>query len=120
MNKCAKTFMDIIAWQKGYELVLKIYKLTINFPKNEEFGLKSQIRRAVISIISNIAEGFKRRGLADRLKFYNQAETSLEEVKCQSLISHDLNYFTDSEFQDVFNLMNETGRILNGWIKNQK
>lgn len=75
-----KTFKDIIAWQKAYELTLGIYKNTMAFPRNEEFGLKSQIRRASVSIISNIAEGFKRNGKKDKLRFYNQSEFSLD--KC--------------------------------------
>lgn len=119
MNKCIKTFRDIIAWQKAYDLTLKIYKYTNKFPKNEEFGLRSQIRRASISIISNIAEGYKRNGKKDRIKFYNQAETSLEEVKTQSLISYDLDYFKTKEYQDLNEMQDEAGRVLNGWIQSQ-
>ena len=64
-----KTFKDINAWKKAYELTLLIYKSTANFPRNEEFGLKSQIRRASVSIISNIAEGFKRSGAKEKIYF---------------------------------------------------
>ena len=114
-----KTFRDIIAWQKSYQLTLKIYQYTGSFPKSEEFGLKSQIRRASLSIISNIAEGFKRTCLGDRLKFYNLAEASLEEVKCQTLLSHDLTYFTSEQFKELVFLEEESGRVLNGWIRSQ-
>ena len=115
-----KTFKDIIAWQKAYQLTLLIYKYTADFPQNEEFGLKSQIRRASISIISNIAEGFKRKSLKDRLCFYNRGETSLEEVKCQSLLSNDLKYITQIQYSELEKLQDETGRVLDGWIKSQK
>jgi len=73
-----KTFKDIIAWQRAYALTLQIYQNTRNFPREEDFGLKSQIRRASVPVISNIAEGFKRKSYKDRMNFYNMAETSLE------------------------------------------
>ena len=72
-----KTFQDIYTWKKGYKLTLKIYEATKNFPKSEAFGLKSQLRRAAVSCISNIAEGFKRLGAKDSLHFYNYSQASL-------------------------------------------
>ena len=115
-----KTFKDVIAWQKAYQLTLLIYKYTRNFPKNEEFGLKSQIRRATVSIISNIAEGFKRNGKSDQLRFYNTAQSSLEEVKCQIMLSYDLGYFENSKYVELDKLSDEVGRVLYGWIQSQK
>ncbi len=115
-----KTFKDIIAWQKSYELTLEIYKLTANFPKSEEFGLKSQIRRAAVSVISNIAEGFKRLGIKDRVHFYKISESSLEEVKCQSMLAHDLGYLDSTNYTELSKLEDRTGKILRGWIKSQK
>ena len=88
-----KTFKDIIAWQKGYELTLLIYQLTAKFPKSEEFGLKSEMRRASVSYISNIAEGFKKHSMKEAVHYYNRSEASLEEIKCQSMLSRDLDYF---------------------------
>jgi four helix bundle protein len=114
-----KTFKDIIAWQKGYELTLNIYKITANFPKNEEFGLKSQLRRAAVSVISNIAEGFKRRGNKDQLRFYNQSQASLEEIKCQLMLSNDLSYMTNEKYKNLDKMADENARILYGWIQSQ-
>ena len=115
-----ETFKDVIAWQKAYQLTLLIYKYTVIFPKNEEFGLKSQIRRATVSIISNIAEGFKRNGKNDQLRFYNTAQSSLEEVKCQIMLSYDLGYFEKSKYIELDELSDEVGKVLYGWIQSQK
>lgn len=71
MGGAARTFEDLIVWQKGHALVLEIYKVTADFPKEEIFGLTSQLRRAAVSITSNIVEDFNRNGHADKLKFYN-------------------------------------------------
>ena len=94
-----QTFKDIIAWKKAYELTLLIYRQTSDFPKNEEFGLKSQLRRASVSIISNIAEGFKKISVKEKLYFYQISECSLEEVKCQSMLACDLNYFEKDVYE---------------------
>lgn len=115
-----KTFKDIIAWQKAYQLTLLIYKYTRDFPRNEEFGLKSQMRRAAVSVISNIAEGYKRTHLKDKIKFYNQAQSSLEEIKCQLLLSFDLHYLELGKFRETDQLADETGKVLYGWIESQK
>lgn len=113
------TFKDILAWKKGYELTLEIYKLTAYFPRSEEFGLKSQLRRAGVSLISNIAEGYKKRTPKDRVYFYRVAEGSLEEIKCQNILALDLNYFSQEQYSKLASLENETGKILSGWIKAQ-
>jgi four helix bundle protein len=115
-----KTFKEIFAWQKGYALCLLTYKDTLCFPKNEEFGLKSQMRRSAVSIISNIAEGFKRAGMKDGIQFSNYSEASLEELKCQTMLAHDLGYLDNGTFETIEHLQNETGKVLCGWIKSQK
>lgn len=115
-----KTFKEIIAWQKGYELTLFIYKITSDFPRSEEFGLKSQLRRAAVSIISNIAEGFKRKSLKDALVFYNRSESSLEEIKCQVMLAYDLGYLDFESYKNLQHLQNETGKVLCGWISSQE
>jgi len=115
-----KNFKDIIAWQKSYQLTLLIYKYSKHFPKNEEFGLKSQIRRASVSIISNIAEGFKRKGIKDQLRFYNQSQSSLEEVKCQMMLAHDLRYLEYEKYSELSHLSEEAAKVLYGWIKSQE
>jgi len=120
MGNKVTTFQDIVAWKKAHELTLFVYKITDCFPKCEEFGLKSQIRRAVVSIPSNIAEGFKRKSKIDSSHFYNMAEASLEEVKYQLLLSRDLKYILNEEYEIASNLASETGRILFGWLKSQR
>lgn len=117
MKNFAMTFKDLLAWRKSYELTLAIYKLTSFFPPNEEFGLKSQMRRAAVSIISNIAEGFKRNGKNDQIRFYNMAETSLEELKCQSMLSCDLKYITSEQYKILQVVEDESGKLLNGWVR---
>jgi four helix bundle protein len=115
-----KTFKEIIAWQKGYKLTLLIYKVTSGLPRSEEFGLKTQLRRAAVSIISNIAEGFKRKSFKEALHFYNRSESSLEEVKCQTMLAYDLGYFKLQIYEELAHLQNETGKVLCGWIYSQK
>ncbi len=75
-----RTFEDLLVWQKAHVFVLCVYSLTEKFPKNELFGLTSQLRRAAVSIPANIAEGFKKQGTNDKLRFYNIAQGSLEEI----------------------------------------
>lgn len=77
----ARTFQDLIVWRKAHELALRVYTFTTGFPKHETYGLCSQMRRAVVSVPANIAEVFRRRGKADKVRFMNTAEGSLEE--CQ-------------------------------------
>lgn len=115
-----KTFKDIIAWQKGYELTLLIYKLTTHFPKEELFGLTSQLKRACVSYISNIAEGFGRQGLKEAIHFYKMSRGSLEEVRCQLLLSMDLNYCTPAQYEKLEKLCETCSKTLNGWICSQK
>lgn len=100
MNEAAKTFEDLKVWKKSHELVLDIYRTTRQFPKDETFALTSQIRRAAVSTPSNIVEGFNRRGKADKLKFYNYSEASVEEVRYQLLLAHDLEYADTRALQD--------------------
>lgn len=114
------TFRDIIAWQKAHELVLSVYAVTKSFPRNEEFGLTNQIRRAAVSIPSNIAEGYKRKSNRDSLHFYNIAEGSLKELKYQVLLARDLNYMDKKDYEQISTLADETGRLICGWIKSQK
>lgn len=114
------SFTDLTVWKKGHQLVLNIYKITKKFPKSESYILVDQMRRAVTSITSNIAEGFGRRTLKDRMRFYYQAQGSLTELKDQLLISKDLNYLEKEEFDLVARLANEVHQLLQGLIQKSK
>jgi four helix bundle protein len=92
METSSKSFRDVIAWQKAHAFVLEVYRVTEAFPKAEIYGLTSQFRRAAISIPANIAEGFKKRGRADKLRFYNIAQGSIEECQYYLILAHDLRY----------------------------
>lgn len=113
------SFTEIVAWQKAHQLVLHVYEVTEKFPKSEMFCLLPQMRRAAISIPSNIAEGFKRRGKKDSNHFYNIADGSLEELKYQLFLSKDLKYLSMSEYEKFVEQTDEVGRVLSGWSKSQ-
>ncbi len=100
-RESSKKFQDLEVWKKAHQWVLKVYPLTKTFPKDEMFGLTSQLRRAAISVPANIAEGFKRRNLQDKAKFYNIAQSSLEECRYYLILANDLN------FAKCDNLLNE-------------
>ena len=110
----AKTFQDLIVWQKAHAFVLSIYKSTKNFPKEELYGLTSQFRRAAISIPANIAEGFRKMTRPDKHRFMNIAQGSLEECRYYLILSKDLGYL------DTGNLMKqleEVSKLLNAYAK---
>ncbi|MBC7195805.1 MAG: four helix bundle protein [Deferribacterales bacterium] len=101
-----------IVWQRAHELVLKIYEITKGFPKDEQFGLTSQIRRAAVSIPSNIVEGKARGSNKDYNRFLMMARGSLEEVKYQMLLAKDLNYIDENTYIEIYNNMDEVGRLV--------
>jgi four helix bundle protein len=105
----AKTFQDLIVWQKAHHFVLAVYRLTSEFPKNETYGLTSQFRRAAISIPANIAEGFKKRSRADKARFMNIAQGSIEECRYYLILAHDLEY---GDTQGSLAQLDEVGRLL--------
>ena len=88
----SRTFEDVQLWRKAHAWVLAIYRFTEAFPKHELFGLTSQLRRAAVSVPANFAEGFKKRGLADKIRIYNIAQGSLEECRYYLILARDLNY----------------------------
>lgn len=95
----AKTFEDVEVWKKAHQFVLGVYRLSEVFPKHELFGVTSQLRRAAISIPANFAEGFRKTGKADKLRFYNIAQGSLEECRYYLRLVSDLNYATTNELR---------------------
>jgi four helix bundle protein len=92
-----KSFQELEVWQRAHQLVLAVYRVTKEFPPEEKYGLGSQMRRAAVSVPANIAEGFKRRGKAEKIRFYNISEASLEELKYYLILSRDLGYIADTE-----------------------
>ena len=111
------TFTKLKAWQKAHALALAIYKVSADFPVVEQFGLTSQIRRAAVSITSNIAEGFNRFSPADKAHFYQMAVGSCGELQSQLLIAKDLGYMPADRFQKLAANSVEVHRVLNSLIK---
>jgi len=111
-----KSFEDLIVWQKSHRLALEIYKITKDFPKEEKFGLVSQMRRAAVSIPANIAEGFKRRGIKDKINFYNTSQSSLTELQNYLILTRDLKYISSTILNQINNHIEEIGKMLNGLI----
>lgn len=112
-SMAARSFEDLLVWQKSHDFVLEIYKLTSLLPKEELFGLVSQMRRAAVSIPANIAEGFRRSGKQDKLRFFNIAEASIEEVKYYLILAEDLKY---AETQELRGRLAEISRLLWGYM----
>jgi len=110
----AKTFEDLLVWQKAHSFVLAVYRLTEAFPKHEIFGLTSQFRRAAISIPANIAEGFRRRGASDKARFYNIAQTSVEECRYYLILVRDLGY---ADIQEANSIIQEVSKLLEAYSK---
>ncbi|MEK7496555.1 MAG: four helix bundle protein [Patescibacteria group bacterium] len=115
-----KSFTDLKAWSEGHLLVLMIYQNVNNFPSTELFGLISQLKRASVSITSNIAEGFSRQTYADKVHFYTMALGSLTEVQNQLLIARDVKYLTNKQFQDIARQSVEVHKLINGLLKKSK
>lgn len=115
-----RSFTDLNTWKEGHLLVLAIYKMTKLFPSDENFGLINQIRRASVSITSNIAEGFSRNSNKEKIQFYYTALGSLTEVQNQLLISRDLEYIDSSLFKEISQKTVTVSKLLNGLIKSVK
>ena len=113
----AKDFRDLLVWQKAHAFVLGVYKYTNDFPKSEVYGLSSQFRRAAVSIPANIAEGFVKKGTADKLRYYNIAEGSLHECKYYLILTKDLGYITKNELTEQ---LEEVARLLGAYSQKIK
>ena len=107
-----RRFNDLIVWQKAHQFVLNTYNFTARFPKEETYGLTSQFRRAAISIAANVAEGYAKKGKADKLRYFNISQGSLEECKYFLILARDLNLNEDPVMD---NLPEEVSRLLNSY-----
>ena len=105
-------FEDVVAWQKAHAFVLLVYKYTRQFPDDEKFGLTSQFRRAAVSIEANIAEGYKKLGKNDKLKFYNISQGSIEECRDYIILARDLEYITPEMFNNLYQAIEDASKFL--------
>lgn len=112
-----QTYKDLIVWKKSIELTMKIYQVTANFPSEEKYGLISQMRRSVVSIPSNIAEGFARRNPKENAQFINIAYGSATELETQIIISKELQFIKESEEKNIDNLLEEVMKLLYNYRK---
>jgi len=115
-----RTFTDLKSWQEAHKLVLIVYKLTKSFPKEELFCLVPQMRRCVISISSNIAEGFSRQSYKEKIQFYSIAQGSNTELQNQLLIARDIDYLKSDDFENAATQSVQVHKLLNGLIKKSK
>lgn len=113
----SQSFEQLLVWQKAHQYVIAIYQITKQYPKEELFCLVSQMRRAAISITANIAEGYIKIGLKDKLRFYNISQGSLEETRNFIILSQDLGYIDCKDKDELNNQAAEVSRLLNGYCK---
>ena len=118
----SQSFEDVIAWKRAHAFVLSVYKVTKGFPDDEKFGLTSQFRRAAVSIEANIAEGYRKIGKQDKLRFFNISQGSLSECKDYIILARDLVYINMEQYQELWQSSEEVSRLLisysNGIINN--
>ncbi len=112
--KASARFEDLVVWQKAHQFALAVYRLSRTFPRHEVYGLSSQFQRSAVSIAANIAEGFKKRGTADKLRFYNIAQGSIEESRYYLILARDLECGDVSELSI---LLAEVSKVLNAYSK---
>ncbi len=110
----AKSFEDLIVWQKSHALVLAVYRDSMDFPKSEMYGLRSQLRRAIVSVPANIAEGFRKRSKPDKARFLNIAQGSLEEARYYLILAKDLGYLKKD---DLKMQLTEVSRLLDSYTR---
>ena len=120
MRNKVQRFEDLLVWQKAHQLVLSVYKATKCFPKEELFGLVSQIRRSAVSVPANIAEGYRKRTKADKQRFLTIAHSSLEETRYYLMLSKELGYYETAEMlgvaEEVSKLLTLYFRKIENWL----
>jgi len=109
------TFQNIQAWQMAHRFTLNVYQTTKTFPEEERFGLTSQFRRAAVSIGANIAEGYKKLSRADKLRFFNIAEGSMAECMNYIILSKDLGYIDEKQYESLHSTIESTGKLLTAY-----
>lgn len=114
------SFTDLNAWKESYKLAVLVYEITKKFPEDEKFGLTNQLRRAVVSISSNVAEGFSRNSYKDKLQFYAVALGSLSEVQSQLFVANGINYLSENDFNELESKSVIVSKLLHGLIKSSK
>ncbi len=114
MREPARRFEDLVVWQKAHQFVLAVYRLSQAFPRSETYGLSSQFRRAAVSIAANTVEGFRKRGKADKIRFLNIAQGSLEECRYYLILTRDLEYGDVSELRL---LLEEVSKLLEAYSR---
>lgn len=120
MNKSEKGYHKLIVWQRARELIRLIYRHTEDFPKSEEFGLKGQLRRAAVSVVLTIVEGYRRNTTKDYLHFLNTADGSLSELEAALEICLDLQYLSEDQYITLEAKRSEVGYLLFQLIKSLK
>jgi four helix bundle protein len=115
-----KEFTDLLVWREGHQLVLEIYKITKQFPREEIYSLVDQMKRASVSITSNIAEGFGRQTYKEKIQFFYLAQGSLIELKSQLYVAKDVKYIKHEQFELLMKQIKLVHRLLQGLIKKSK
>jgi four helix bundle protein len=119
-SSAIRSFTDLVAWQKGHVVVIKIYAVTNSFPSTETFGLVSQLRRAAVSVTSNIAEGFRRQSWKEKAQFFSMSLGSLTEIENQLLISKDVGFLGRDTYQDVLSSVEDASKVVRGLFTSTK
>ena len=115
-----QSFKEIVAWQKAHAFVMQVYQACALFPAHERYGLCSQFERAAVSIAANIAEGYRKDGIADKLRFLNISQGSLEECRYYILLSYDLSYIDSDRYNNMNQSIEEVSRVLNAYYRGIK
>lgn len=115
-----QSFKEVIAWQKAHEFVLQTYRVCASFPNYERFGLCSQFQRAAVSIAANIAEGYRRTSMQEKLRFLNISQGSVEECRYYILLAHDLNYIDENTYNIMNVSIEDASRMLNAYYRGLK
>jgi four helix bundle protein len=117
IDRTGKGFRKLLVWQRAHQLVLQVYKFTEKFPKHEMFGMTSQLRRAIVSVPANVAEGYAAGGKGQFKRYLDIAQGSLAEVEYYLILAQDLTYVTSSQYEQAESLRAETGFLLHRLIE---